>query len=105
MSTFAWVILGTLAAMGVVAIRWDHFAIRRAVVLAYAAVALLTALSIYEGGFRTTALFVQAAGGTWNADAMAGAVAMRKVQAPNEMVLLVLVVFLTILCLRRPRQK
>ena len=103
MSGFAWAILGTVVVMGVVAIRWNHYTVRRVVVMAYAVVALITALWIYEGGFRPTALLVEAAGGTWNADAMAGAVAMRKVQLLNELFLLALVFFLMILCLRRPK--
>ena len=103
MSGFALAIFATLFGIGVVAMFWNLPAVRRWAVAAYVAVALLTALAIWEGGFRTTALLVEAAGGTWNADAMAGAVAMRKVQALNGLVLLVIVFFLTILSVRRPK--
>ncbi len=103
MSGFALAIFATLVGIGVVAVFWNQSAVRRWAVAAFAAVALLTALAIWEGGFRTTALLVQAAGGTWNADAMAGAMAMRRIQAQNGLVLLVIVFFLAILSLRRPK--
>lgn len=103
MPVFALTLFAVLVGIGAVAIFWNHPAVRRWAVAAFAAVAVLTALAIWEGGLRTTALLVEAAGGAWNADAMAGAMAMRKIQAQNGVVLLVIVFFLAILSLRRPK--
>ena len=103
MSGFTLSIIGVVLVVGIAAIASRRFAVRATAVAIFAAIALFTALGMYEGGYRSVSILVERDGGKWSDDAMAGAVAMRQVHKPGAVTLYLILAFLGVLALRRPR--